>query len=281
MPARKTITGRSGGPRARFAQELKKERERAKVTLRRLSREVGWNETMLNRMENGIMLGGPDVVEDLDTYYKTGDKLLILWELAVTDKNRFKRQYRPYMELEEKAVALWHYGATTPPGLLQTEGFARAALIAGGYEGEELERQIQARLERQRALFDPENPVPFRSIMSEAVLRNPLADLVEWRKQLEFLLEVLDLPGVSIQVLPFGVGRHGLVNTNMMFLQMVDGTIVAYAENDAQGELIEDSSRVEAFNRAYDALRDLAYSPAETRRFIMRLLEELPCDPST
>ncbi|MFM9611720.1 helix-turn-helix domain-containing protein [Streptomyces niveiscabiei] len=281
MPARRPITGRSGGPRERFAQELKKARLEKEVSLRKLSEDVGWDQSLLSRMENGILLGGPDVVQDLDTYYGTGDKLLILWELAIADKNQFKWQYRPYMELEEKSVALWHYGATTPPGVLQTAGFARAALIAGGYEGEELERQIEARLGRQRALFDPANPVPFRSIMSEAVLRNPLTDLAEWRRQLEFLLEVSDLPNANIQVLPSGTGRHGLVNTNMMFLKLPDGSIVAYSENDAQGELIEETSRVEAFNRAYDALRDLAYSPAETRQFIMRLLEELPCDPST
>ncbi|WP_338685066.1 helix-turn-helix transcriptional regulator [Streptomyces acidiscabies] len=281
MPARRPITGRSGGPRERFAQELKKARVEKEVSLRKLSEDVGWDQSLLSRMENGILLGGPDVVRDLDTYYGTGDKLLILWELAIADKGQFKLKYRPYMELEEKAVALWHYGPATPPGVLQTAGFARAALIAGGYEGEELERQIEARLGRQQALFDPENPVAFRSIMSEAVLRNPLADREEWRKQLEFMLEVSELPDVTIQVLPFGVGLHRLVNTDMMFLQLPDGKIVAYSENDAQGELIEETSRVQAFNRAYDALRDLAYSPAETRQFIMRLLEELPCDPST
>ncbi|WP_416975412.1 helix-turn-helix domain-containing protein [Streptomyces sp. 4F14] len=281
MPARRTVTGRSGGPRERFAQELKKERVQKGVSLRKLAEDLGWSESLLSRMENGVLLGGPDVVEALDVYYGTGDKLLTLWELAVADKQQFKLKYRPYMELEEKAVALWHYGPTTPPGVLQTAGYARAALMAGGYEGEELERQIEARLGRQRALFDPANPVPFRSIMSEAVLRNPLTDLAEWRRQLEFLLEVSELPDVTIQVLPFGAGLHRLVNTDMMFLQLPDGKIVAYSENDVQSELFEETSRVADLNRTYDALRDLALSPAETRRFIMRLLEELPCDPST
>ena len=32
---------------------------------------------------------------------------------------------------------------------------------------------------------------------------------------------------------------------------------------------------------AYDAVRDLALSPAESRKFILRMLEEVPCDPST
>ncbi|KND34357.1 helix-turn-helix domain-containing protein [Streptomyces acidiscabies] len=281
MPARRPITGRSGGPRERFAQEVKKARLQKGVSLRKLAEDLGWSESLLSRMENGVLLGGPDVVEALDVYYGTGDKLLILWELAVADKNQFKLKYRPYMELEEKAVALWQYSPTTIPGLLQSAEYARAALMAGGYEGEELERQIEARLGRQRALFDPDNPVPFRSIMSEAVLRNPLRDPREWRKQLEFLLEVLDLPNANIQVLPFGTGLHRLVNTDMMFLELSGGKIVAYGESDVQSELFEETSRVAGLNRTYDALRDLAYSPAETRQFIMRLLEELPCDPST
>jgi hypothetical protein len=56
---------------------------------------------------------------------------------------------------------------------------------------------------------------------------------------------------------------------------------VAYTENDVRGELIEENAQVEQLQRAYDAVRDLALSLAESRSFVLRMLEEVPCEPST
>jgi hypothetical protein len=77
------------------------------------------------------------------------------------------------------------------------------------------------------------------------------------------------------------VGVHGLVSTDVWFLRLGDGRPVAYTENAHWGELVEESMRVERLQRAYDVVRDMAMSPAESREFILRILEEVPCDPST
>jgi hypothetical protein len=70
------------------------------------------------------------------------------------------------------------------------------------------------------------------------------------------------------------------MNTAVKFLRLADGRTVAYTENDVRGELIEETSQVEELQRAYDAVRDLALSPAESRTFTLRMLEEVPCEPS-
>ncbi|MEU9306269.1 Scr1 family TA system antitoxin-like transcriptional regulator [Streptomyces sp. NPDC048256] len=93
--------------------------------------------------------------------------------------------------------------------------------------------------------------------------------------------EAAERPNVTLHVLPFGTGLHSLDSTDMMFLRLVDGRTVAYTENDVRGELVEETSRVERLHRTYDAVRDLALSPAESRTFILRMLEEVPCEPST
>ncbi|GAA2198700.1 hypothetical protein GCM10009787_42480 [Streptomyces bangladeshensis] len=66
-----------------------------------------------------------------------------------------------------------------------------------------------------------------------------------------------------------------------MFLRLTDGRTVAYTENDLRGELLEENASVELLQRRYDAMRDLALSPAESRNFILRMLEAMPCEPST
>ncbi|WP_230195776.1 helix-turn-helix domain-containing protein [Streptomyces coriariae] len=279
MPSRRVITGRSQEPRRRFAEELRLLRTEKGDSLRQLEVVLGWNASTFGKMEGGQSLGSPEIVEALDQHYGTAPMLLTLWELAVADPSQFKEQYRRYMLLEAEAVSLWQYSVSRPPGLLQTPGYAREALAAGGLLGEELEQQVDARVGRSKVLDDVDAP-PFRVILSEMVLRNALRNSREWRSQLEHLAEAAERPNITLHVLPFGTGLHGLDSTDSMFLRLLDGRTVAYTENDVRGELVEETSKVERLHRTYDAVRDLALNPAESRTFILRVLEEVPCEPS-
>ncbi|MDX3115956.1 helix-turn-helix transcriptional regulator [Streptomyces scabiei] len=280
MPARRVVTGRSQEPRRRFAEELRLLRAARGDSLRQLEEVLGWTASTFGKMEGGQSLGSPEVVEALDQHYGTGSMLLTLWELAVGDTSQFKEQYRRYMELEAAAIGLWHYGVSRPPGLLQTAGYAREALAAGGLTGEALEQQVEARVGR-RSVLEGSGAPPFRAIISEAVLRNSLRDPLEWRGQLEYLVEASEQPNITLHVLPFGTGLHPLDGTSMMFLRLPEGRTVVYTEFDVRGELVEEISRVERLHRTYDGVRDLALSPAKSRTFISRMLEEVPCRPST
>ena len=280
MPPRRVVTGRSQEPRQRFAEELRQLRAGSGASLRQLGERLGWDWSLFGKMEKGETLGGPEVVQALDQHYGTSGMLLVLWELARGDKTQFKERYRRYMTLESEAVSLWHFAVSVLPGLLQTRGYAREVLAAGGLRGDELEQQVEARMGR-RDLLEGEEAPPFRTILSEAVLRTVLRDRQAWSEQLEWLAEVAERPNVILHVLPFSAGPCGLDSTAVMFLRLSDGRTVAYTENAYRGELIEENGPVERLQRAYDAVRDLALSPAESRKFILRMLEEVPCDPST
>lgn len=279
MPSRRVVTGRSQEPRRPFAEELRLLRGARGESLRQVGERLGWDPSTFGKMESGESLGSPEIVEALDQHYGTPGLLLTLWELALADPSQFREQYRRYMVLEAEAVSLWHYAVSAPPGLLQTPGYAREALAAGGLLGTELNQQVEARMGRRKLLEGDKAP-PFRVILSEAVLRTRLCDAEEWRAQLEHLAEASERPNIKLQVLPFCAGPHGLMNTAVKFLRQLDGTTVAYTENDVRGELIEESSRVEYLQRTYDAVRDLALSPAESLKFVTRMLEEAPCEPS-
>lgn len=280
MPTRRAVTGRSREPRARFAEELRSLRTRRGESLRQLGERLGWDWSLFGKMENGETLGGPEVVEALDQYYGTPGLLLALWELAINDQTQFRERYRRYMALEATATSLWHFAVSVLPGLLQTPAYAREVLAAGGLKGPELEQQVQARMGR-RTLLDGDDAPPFRTILSEAALRTPLCDARHWREQLEYLSGVAERSNVTVHVLPFRAGFHGLMNTDVWYLRLPDGRTVAYTESGYRGELIEENAAVERLQLSYDVVRDQALSPAESRKFVLRILEEVPCDPST
>ncbi|MGX9884652.1 helix-turn-helix domain-containing protein [Streptomyces sp. NPDC002276] len=280
MPQRRVITGRSQEPRQRFAEELRRLRAASGLSLRALGERLGWDASLFGKMENGETLGSSEVVQALDTHYETPGLLLALWELAVGDHTQFRERYRRYMALEAEAVSLWHFAVSVLPGLLQTPGYAREMLTVGGLEGKELEQQVEARMGR-RELLEGKGAPPFRTILSEAVLRTPLRDVGEWRGQLEYVVAVAERPNVTMQVLPLSAGLHGLMNATVMFLRLANGSTVAYTENGYEGDLIEENAPVERLQRGYDAMRDLALSPADSWKFVLATLEEVLCDPLT
>ncbi|MFJ3689606.1 helix-turn-helix domain-containing protein [[Kitasatospora] papulosa] len=280
MPTRRAVTGRSREPRARFAEELRHLRTERGDSLRQLGERMGWDWSLFGKMEKGETVGGPEVVQALDQYYGTPGLLLAMWELAISDQSQFKERYQRYMALEAEATSLWHFAVSVLPGLLQTPGYAREILAAGGSKGEALEQQVEAQMGRRELLLGEDSP-PFRTIVSEAVLRTPLRDVAEWRRQLEYLGELGARENVTLHVLPFSAGPYGLDSTALMFLRLPDGRTVAYTENAYRGDLIEANQPVDRLQRAYDAVRDLALSPAESRKFVLSLLEEVRCDPST
>lgn len=279
MPQRRAITGRSQEPRARFAEELRLLRHGRGVSLRGVAEAVGWDASQFGKMENGHTLGGPEIVEALDQYYGTGGMLLTLWELAVADPTQFKERYRRYMVLEAEAVSMWQYSPSIVPGLLQTPGYAAELLSQGGLAGAELEKQVLARMGRREPLLAEGGP-QFRALLSETVLRSTLRSPAEWRAQLGHLLAMGERANISIQVVPCAAGLHALTNTDAMFLHR-SGRIVAWVETGYSGELVQETTAVDQLQLRYDRVRDTALSPAESREFIERMLEEAPCEPST
>ncbi|MEU9996088.1 helix-turn-helix transcriptional regulator [Streptomyces sp. NPDC050848] len=278
MPARRVVTGRSQEPRKRFAEELRKLRTERGESLRRLGEVLGWDWSLFSKMEKGETLGGPEVVQALDQYYGTQKLLLALWELAAGDPTQPQRDYRQYFELEAEAVSVWNYAPCLLPGLLQTESYARTLMETGIHEGDELARQVEARLRRQERLTGAD-ALSLRAVLSETVLRTPLPNQAQWQEQLEHLLAVGDRRNVTIQVVPHSAGLHALNSTHVTFLRLPDGRVVAWVESGFTGNRIDVTADVDLLQRRHDHVRDLALSPGDSRKFIMRRLEEAQCEP--
>ncbi|MDT0319647.1 helix-turn-helix domain-containing protein [Streptomyces millisiae] len=280
MPQRKPISGRpSVSPRRMLRIEVARLREESGRSLRQLAEKVGYDHTQLGRVESGKSLGGPELIEALDTLYGTTPHLSILWELALA-KGKFRDKYQRVLELEAQAAVIEQY-VSLIPGLFQTEAYARALLFSAPHGPEdipELEEQLDARLGRQELLR--RDPAPLvRMVLDEAALRRALPDPTEWREQLARLLELAAEPHVVIQVLPYSAGLLELIGESLLLLRTADGETTAWLEGAKNGELFDVAEDVEDLRLSYDAVRDLALSSRESVTFIEQLMETLPCDP--
>lgn len=116
-----------------------------------------------------------------------------------------------FVSLEGAARMIRSYEPHFVPGLLQTEGYARAVLEAGtiGQSGPEtIERHVKLRLTRQE-LWKRPNPPHLWVILDETVLRRPVSTKPEvMRDQVDRLLEATESDLVTLQVAEFDHGPH-------------------------------------------------------------------------
>jgi transcriptional regulator with XRE-family HTH domain len=262
--------------RAALGRALRFLREKSGKSLGQLADGTGYDKSYLSRLEKGDRLSKRAVMEDLDSYYGSGDLLVRLWHEA--RREVIKDKYKAFMDLEAKARIMWMFQLRVP-GLLQTEEYARVVL--SGLSGaqttvgntEEVEEQVAARLGRQELLH--RDPAPHvRVILDEGALRRPVPDVKVWAEQLSHLVEAAELPNVAIQVLPYAAGVHDLMDSHLWLFWQRVGEPVAWTEGNGFGELIRDPDRVLRFRLSYDLVRDAALTPAESTAFIKRLLEE-------
>ncbi|MEU3840450.1 helix-turn-helix transcriptional regulator [Streptomyces sp. NPDC028635] len=116
-----------------------------------------------------------------------------------------------FVSLEGAARLMRSYEPHFVPGLLQTEGYARAVLESGTIgrrSPEATERHVMLRMERQRLLERPDAPHLW-VVMDETVLLRPAGDdPAIMREQLEKLLEFGERDKVTLQVAEFAAGPH-------------------------------------------------------------------------
>lgn len=263
----------AGSARWVLACELRRLREASGKSLAQLAEDTNYDRTYLHRLETGERLSKLPVMEALDAVYGTAGLLVRLWGLARLDG--FKDKYREFMRLEAKATIMQKY-AMVVPGLLQTEDFAREALALAPapISPAELEENVAARLSRQE-LLRRSPPPNVRIILDESALRRPASDPKVWHDQLERIVdEAADAPHMTIQVIPFTAGMHGLMGGSLSLLWMADGSSVAYLEDNNSGDLIEEPGEVARYRLAYDRLRDAALSPPDSAAFMRQLVED-------
>jgi transcriptional regulator with XRE-family HTH domain len=185
--------------------------------------------------------------------------------------------YMNFIGFEGEARSSWNYESLFVPGLLQTEDYARA-VIRGGFPTaslDEIERRVEVRLERQDVLRN-DNPLELWGIVDEAAVRRQVGGQAVMRTQLRHLLDAIDLPNVTFQVIPFDVGAHAGMPGSFVFLQFAEAAIpdVIYVDSMAGELFLEEESDVRRYRLVFEHLRAVAASPDASRSLIASVVAE-------
>lgn len=166
------------------------------------------------------------------------------------------------------------------PGLFQTEAYA-TAVIQGGIPGSldaAQKTKVHVRMERQKALTrDDPTPLKVWMILGEAALTQQVGGPNVLREQLRHLVQVAQLPNVTLQVLPFTAGacQGGPYPFLIYSFPPPAGLEVVLLENFASHAYLETREDTARLGQAFDHLRAAALSALDSESRIIEIAEGL------
>jgi transcriptional regulator with XRE-family HTH domain len=266
--------------RRRLGQELRRLREVKGMTAEEVAERLLVSQSKISRLENGRRSISQRDVRDLCGVYEVEDQRVVesLMEMA-----RDSRQqgwwhafgdipYSVYIGLETDAESLRVYEPQIITGLLQTRSYAEA-LIQGALpetSAADIDKRVQVRMRRQERIAAENAPLRLWVVLDEAALRRVVGSNNVMREQLEHLAEMSQLPHVTVQVLPFGVGAHPGLNGQYAILEFADAadSSVVYLEGVTSDLYLEKAHDVQKYAVMYEHLRAQALNVEQSRQFI-------------
>lgn len=255
------------------------------------AQELGCHPAKVSRIESGRSgIRQLDLKVLLDFYGVKDVKTREGW-LALARESRRQRWWRELEDqlpqdfldligLEDEVAGCRGFQPSIIPGLFQTEAYA-TAVIQGGSAGPPSEAQrtkVRVRLERQKAMTGrrPE-PLHVWMVLGEAALRQQIGGREVLRKQLLHLVEMAQLPNVTLQVLPFSAGacRGGMLPFLLYSFPPPTELEVVLLESFTSHAYLEGPGDTAHYNGVFDHVRATAMSALDSEALMADLADEL------
>jgi transcriptional regulator with XRE-family HTH domain len=283
------MTDEVAGPtvlRILLGTQLRRLREARGITAHEAAQAIRASESKISRIELGRNAFREVDIADLLTLYGITDvdereQMLTLASQANQPGWWHRYQdvlptwFQSYIGLEESAESIRSYDSQFVPGLLQTEEYSAAILDLGEFSLEETDRLVFLRKERQRRFTT--GGLRLWAVIDEMALRRPVGNAALMRAQLEYLLEIGDRPGLTLQVTPYPGGASYLVPGSFSILKFATADLpdVVYVEQLTSAMYLDKRSDVEQYTAALDKVGATSTTPEQTKAFIRALLDEL------
>ena len=260
---------------------LRKLRTQKGLTVEQTAERLMFSMSKLSRMETGHGVATPRDIRDLcELYEVTGEaERERLMSLAREGKQQGwwqsyeLNQFADYVGLEAAAVSIRRYQSTVIPGLLQTRDYARIVheVMIPKLTRERIDEFVEVRMTRQRLLT--QNPAPrFWVVLDEAALHRLVGGRQVMSAQLDRLIEVTDLPNVTMQIIPYEAGAHPAMDSTFSMLDF-DGSVpsVVYVEGLVGWIYVDSPQDLARYQQVFECLCAMALTPQASVELVARV----------
>jgi transcriptional regulator with XRE-family HTH domain len=255
------------------------------LTVEEVAKELLCSPTKISRGETGARRATLRDVRDLCQIYgvdaETSAELMKLarearqpgWWTKYDDL-----KITPFIGMEQAATAITCFGMYFVPALIQTEDYAREIIkgIAPKIEEDTLSQRVEARMIRQKLLYQPKPP-KYRALLDEAVLHRQVGGPSVMKAQLNKMLSSMREERAAVQVIPYEVGAYGAIDSNFDYLEFADTMLpdLVFVEGLVSHLYLERQEELERYREALDYLRDEALNLRDSAKKIEEIRDKL------
>ncbi|MFJ2832123.1 helix-turn-helix domain-containing protein [Streptomyces sp. NPDC087263] len=290
-PVSRVLDAQSAGPmvpRMVLGARLRRLREEKNISREVAGEAIRASQSKISRMEWGRHGFKMRDVADLLTLYGVTDEADRATLVALAKQANTAGWWQPYSDLvpgwmqaylgaEQAASLIRCFDAQVVPGLLQTPDYARVAirLAHPGASVEEIDRRVTLRMKRQQVLHRQRGPQLW-AVIDEAALRRPVGGIGTMRDQLRHLMEICQLPQVTVQIMPFLAGGYAATGGPVTIVRLPGGQLpdMVYLEQLASALYPDKPAEIEYYWDVMNRLVVEAESPEATRTILHRILQE-------
>ncbi|MFF2543712.1 helix-turn-helix domain-containing protein [Kitasatospora sp. NPDC058063] len=271
----------------RLGSELRRLREAAGKGTEDAAQALACSRAKISRIETGASgVRRLDLGILLDLYGVAGAQRDGLEALSRESKKRgwwhdygdtIPSAYVDVLGLEDDARYIRMWQTMVVPGLLQTRRYARALLEANpaAVRPERVDQLVEIRMERKEVLAKPD-PARFWAIIWEPALRCPVGGVEVHREQLRHLMEMANLPNVTLQVVTLDVGATaGACGAFVMYGFSDSPTPGAvFLETLTSSHYLEQQGELDGYGLVFEYLRSAALDPVKSLDMIAAIAAE-------
>jgi hypothetical protein len=272
LPRVRTLTP-GASPTHFFGNEVRRAREAAGLPQAQLGALVPCDKSVVSRIESGLVQADEAFARTCDVTFPHLDGFFMrFWKDCQTWSAAFPAAFREFAAYEAEALTIWTCQHSLVPGLLQTEGYARAVLERHpNVTGEQVSERVAARLSRQSVLERIDPPLLW-ALLDENVLHRPVGGATIMQGQMTHLAEMARRPNITVQLIPREEAHVGL--TGAFSIAETADTVVAHLEHIADGLMTDSPAIVAQASTRFDALKADAYRRSESLTLIEEMAEK-------
>jgi transcriptional regulator with XRE-family HTH domain len=268
--------------------QLRKLREKAGIKPDEVAEHLECHKAKVSRMEAGkVGITPRDARDMLDLYGITGTERDRLLEIAHQSRQRsmwhsywnaVPEPFYNYLGLESSASSIKVFENSYINGLLQIEPYTRALIEGINPDATEPDREKIVALRQKRAeILTREDGSPdLLAVVDQAVISRVVGDAAVMASQLQHLIDMSDLPNVSIRIVPRSAGAYAGMEGSFFILEFPENEDldVVFTEGIAGAFFLERPKLVHTHKKRFNIIAQHSLPPDASRELLKTTAKE-------
>jgi transcriptional regulator with XRE-family HTH domain len=260
--------------RTQLGVRLRQLRQEQGLKLDEVAKRLLVSPSKLSRLEAGT--GGVkerDIRDLCEIYGVADDERDRLMNLAQQSREETWWQHKDpglperYVGLEAAASTIRDFKSDVVPGILQTDGYARAVLGATLPDDTAsiVDDLVESRRTRREVLAG-DRPLQLRVVFDEAAAHRLVGGRGVMREQLKALVEYSKQSNIELRMLAFNAGAHPALTSNFTILHFEQPLTpdIVFIEGLFGNHYLEAPDETARYGKVFDRICDLSLSERET-----------------